>query len=312
MLGFLRELLDPQIDLTCGPGRPEPAQYQILIAGRPEQADLTASPALEALVIPWAGLPLQTRELVTAFPTIAVHNLHHNAAPVAELVLTLLLGAAKFLLPFDRALRQADWTPRYTPTPAALLTGKTALILGYGAIGQRVARVCRALEMEVLATRRSVDVPVREANAEVYPATALPDLLPRADALLITLPLTPATEGLIGAPELALLPAGAVVVNVGRGEIVDQEALYQTLKEGQLRAAGIDVWYHYPGDEESRTRTPPADYPFHTLDNVVMSPHRGGATDESNRLRMVHLARLLNAAARGEPLPDRVDVGAGY
>jgi phosphoglycerate dehydrogenase-like enzyme len=79
-----------------------------------------------------------------------------------------------------------------------------------------------------------------------------------------------------------------------------------------LHAAGLDVWYNYPPDQASRSRTAPADYPFRELGNVVMSPHRAGSTAESNALRMTHLARLLNAAATGETLPNRVDLEAGY
>ena len=311
-MAHLKAGLDPNITLTCGPERPALSTYEVLVAGRPEREDLAASPALHTLIIPWSGLPVQTRELIADFPEIAVHNLHHNAAPVAELALALLLSAAKFLVPFDRALRQGDWTPRYRPAPVALLHGKRALILGYGAIGRRVARLCRALSMEVVATRRSLAEPVQEEGVAVYPAGALFDLLPRATVLFITLPLTPETEGLIGEAELAALPSAAILVNVGRGAVVDQKALFLALKRGQLRAAGSDVWYNYPDDEESRSRTPPADYPFHELDNFVFSPHRGGLTDETDRLRMTHLARLLNRAAQGQPLPNRVDVTAGY
>ncbi|MFN2168962.1 MAG: hydroxyacid dehydrogenase, partial [Anaerolineae bacterium] len=77
-------------------------------------------------------------------------------------------------------------------------------------------------------------------------------------------------------------------------------------------AAGLDVWYRYPEDKAARSNTPPAAYPFHELDNVVMSPHRAGHTAEAETLHLEHLARLLNAAARGEPLPNPVDLEAGY
>jgi phosphoglycerate dehydrogenase-like enzyme len=103
-----------------------------------------------------------------------------------------------------------------------------------------------------------------------------------------------------------------VLVNIGRGRIVAEEALYAALRSGQLHAAGLDVWYSYPPDEAARAHHRPSAHPFHELDNVVMSPHRGGAADETARLRMGALAELLNAAARGEPVPNRVDPEAGY
>jgi phosphoglycerate dehydrogenase-like enzyme len=95
---------------------------------------------------------------------------------------------------------------------------------------------------------------------------------------------------------------------------VDEAALYHALRDGRLHAAGLDVWYHYPapGDEAARAHTPPSAYPFHELDNVVLSPHRAGGSMETDRARMDHLAALLAAAARGEPLPNRVNIQVGY
>jgi phosphoglycerate dehydrogenase-like enzyme len=245
------------------------------------------------------------------FPHIAVHNLHHNAVAAAEMALTLMLAAAKFIVPSDRALRQDDWTPRYRPNPAVVLQGKTALVLGYGSIGRHVARGCRGLGMAVRATRRRAH---DEHQEGVLSPAALPSLLPEADVLIITLPLTAETKGLIGEAELEQLPPQAVLVNVGRGPIVDEEALYNALRDGGLHAAGLDVWYNYPGDEASRRGTPPSTFPFHELDNVVMSPHRAGTggAEEIERRRMAGLARLLNAAAAGEQIPNRVDVSVGY
>jgi phosphoglycerate dehydrogenase-like enzyme len=313
-LDYLRSRLSPQIRLTSGPDLPDPADYQILISGHPQREHVTASPNLQALVVPWAGIPDATRQLMAEFPGIAVHNLHHNAQPVAELALALLLAAAKFVVPLDRSMRSGDWTPRYESSPSLLLQGKTALILGYGAIGRRVARLCRGLGMETIATRRHASLPPErdEEGVLVAPAQALNDLLPEADALLVCLPRTPETDGLIGAPELALLPSHAVLINVARGPIVDEEALYYALRDGTLYAAGLDVWYNYPSGEAARSHTPPSEYPFHELENVVMSPHRGAASTETERLRMDHLAELLNTAARGEPMPNRVDLEAGY
>ena len=307
----LRPALGPDIQITEG-GDP-PANTDVLISGRPTRAQLTAAPDLRAVIIPWAGLPDEARDLMHDFPGIAVHNLHHNAAPVAELAVALLLAAAKFVLRYDRALRANDWRLRYErSTPTVLLEGRTALILGYGAIGRRVAVACRALGMTTLATRRRLAAPEMDGVTEVHPAAALHDLLPRAAAVIICLPHTPETDGLLGAVELALLPPGAVLVNIGRGPIVDEQALYEALRDGRLRAAGLDVWYSYPPDEASRAAWPPSDYPFHELDNVIMSPHRGGAADETARLRMTALAEMLNAAAAGLEISNRVDVAAGY
>jgi len=308
LLRYLRAALDPGVVLTYGPD--VRAGSEVLVAGRPQREHLTASDRLRAVIIPFAGPPAPTLTLMRDFPHLTLHNLHHNAAPTAEMAVTLLLAAAKQIVPADSALRQGDWSARHTPNQT-LLDGKTALILGYGAIGQRVGLVCRALGMRVLAIRRT---PEPDDVAEVHGADRLRDLLADAHALIICLPATAATEGLIGAAELDRLPDGAILVNVGRAAIVDQRALYEALRSGQLFAAGLDVWYRYPAEIEARSSTLPADEPFHTLPNVVLSPHRAGGLGvrEVEMARMAALAAALNAASRGEPIPNRVDLAAGY
>jgi phosphoglycerate dehydrogenase-like enzyme len=308
----LRAALDPAIRITTGKEPTVPADYAVLVAGRPTPELLEASAKLRAVVIPWAGLARKTRDLLLRYPKLTVHNLHHNAAATAELALALLLAAAKRVVPMDRALRAGDWRPRWAPQTALSLAGKTALVLGYGAIGRRVAAGCLGLGMSVVAVRRQASSGEWDGKVVLHPVRDLRALLPRADALLICLPLTSETEGLIGAAELALLPERAVLVNVGRGPIVDEAALYAALESGRLHSAGLDVWYRYPDDEASREHTLPASQPFHELDSVVLSPHRGGDNRETEEQWPEALAALLNAAARGEPIPNRVDLAAGY
>ena len=303
----LRTALDANVNLTAGDISTINASYHILIAGVLERKHLTASDRLHTLIIPWAGLPVKTRELMQEFPHIAVHNLHHNAAPAAEMAITLMLAAAKRIVPIDRALRKGDWTPRYEDQSSPLLDGKTALILGYGAIGKRIAATCRALGMNVLATKREVE---NEADF-VRPAESLLELLPQCHLLFVCLPFTPDTEGSIDAEALATLPDGATIVNVARGPIIDETALYEELRSGRIQA-GLDVWYEYPKEVENRPKTQPSKYPFHELDNVAMTPHLGGHSDDTERRRIEGLAELLNAAARGESLPNRVDIELGY
>ena len=310
---FLKDDLEPGVEVTCGPEDAAPTT-EVLVAGRPSRERLEACPDLRVLVIPYAGVPSQTRDLLLAdFPDLQVYNLHHNAAAAAELAVSLLLTAAKTLVPADRAFRRHDWRSRYDGALTLILEGKTALILGLGAIGTRIAAICHALDMDVHAVRKRRDLP-SPPHVTVHPLDTLQAILPRADALLICLPLTPETEGLIGGRELDLLPPSCVLVNVARGAIVDEEFLYRAVSERRIAAAGIDVWYQYPSTPEERANTPPSRFPFHELDNVVMSPHRGGAyrMEQLEKQRMCDLAVTLNAIARGEPAPHPVDIRAGY
>ena len=312
-LEVLHEKINTGIQLSVGLEIPTQPDFQVLINGTPKQEHLSSSPHLNSLIIPYAGVPQSTRAILADFPQLKVYNLHHNAAPTAEMAIAVLMAAAKFLVPIDREFRENNWTPRYEANPSLLLEGKTALILGFGHIGQRVGLVCQAMGMEVIGVRRNPDAPLlTDLRAEVHTIDQLDQLLPRAKFLIITLPITADTDGLIGAEQLNLMSPGGILVNVGRGRIVDQTALFQALTDGTLSAAGLDVWYNYPDSPEERSSTLPADHPFHELDNIVMSPHRGGGSRDTEMLRMHHLAELLNALHNGSPSPNQVDISAGY
>ena len=312
-LTYLQELIDLTIEVTTGLESLE-SDTQILVHGRPSVKQLAACSELKALIIPYAGVPAETcKLLMDSHSDLPVYNLHHNAVAASELAMALFLAAAKTLIPVDRKFRSHDWRSRYDGAPTMLLEGKTVVILGFGAIGSRLATMCLALGMKVHAVRRRAEYAHLE-GVHVHSSDDFHELLPIADALFIALPLTPETEGLIGREEIGLLPPSCVLVNIARGSIVDEEALYLFLKEEQITAAGIDVWYNYPRTPESRANTPPSQFPFHELGNVVMSPHRGGAfqLEELEQRRMADLAHTLNAIARGEEIPHRVDISAGY
>jgi phosphoglycerate dehydrogenase-like enzyme len=151
----------------------------------------------------------------------------------------------------------------------------------------------------------------RGDTIKVFPPSELDNLLPQTDILLLSLPLTDDTKGLIDEKRISVLPDGAIIVNVSRGRIIDEKALYDTLKSGRIKA-GLDVWYNYPESVEDRKNTPPSQYPFHELPNVIMTPHLAENTDQTEAFRAEELARLLNIAVKGEPLPNRVDVEKGY
>ncbi|MDY6847167.1 MAG: NAD(P)-dependent oxidoreductase [Chloroflexota bacterium] len=307
-----KPLMAPDITITNGSSIPSDADYEVLVHPTPSREWLEASPNLKAVVIPWAGIPEKTREVLSDYPNISLHNLHHNNYNTAELGFALLLAAAKYVIPLDQKLRKNDWRPRYDPQKAIMLRGRTALILGFGEIGQALAEYCSGMGMGVIATKKHPESYSGNLNVEIYSNDQLHVLLPKADVLLIALPLTEETENLIGETEINLLPEDSILINIGRGPIVNQHALYNALKSGHLHSAGSDVWYNYPGSQEARKNTPPADLPFGELENFVLSPHRGGMVKEVESQRAKALANLLNAASRGEPIPNKVDIEAGY
>lgn len=305
----LKSLIDEGINLTWGEALPNPANCHILVSGVPEKEIMEDCTNLKYLIIPWAGLPRKTRELMLEYPHIAVHNIHHNALPAAEMAFLLMLASAKGIIAIDSTFRKHDWSMRYIDDCTGLISGKRALILGYGSIGRRIASRCAAFDMDVSAI--SYSGKSKSDDIKVFLPSELDNLLPQTDVLFLSLPLTDDTKGLIDQKRLSMLPDDATIVNVSRGRIIDEKALYDTLKSGRIKA-GLDVWYNYPESVEDRKNTPPSEYPFHDLPNVIMSPHLAENTDQTESFRAEEIAMLLNMAAKGEPLPNRVDVERGY
>ncbi|MBZ0268257.1 hydroxyacid dehydrogenase [bacterium] len=295
----LRAAAGPDVDLRFG----NAPDCITLVEGVVSAERVDACPALTTVIIPWAGVPAQTREVLRTRPHLRLHNVHHNAGPAAEMALTLYLAAAKSILPRDRELRQGDWSNRARMELALGVEGRHAVVWGCGAIGSRVAAMCRALRM-------SVTEVARMGRGGVRGTDELNDLLPSADALFVCVPLTDETRGRIGARELAALPEQAVLVNVARGAVIDEAALHEALVSRRLFGAGLDVWWRYP--ERGETQAPPSAHPFHELDNVVMSPHRGGHVLATERLRMQALGEALRSQAEGRPIPHPVDPDLGY
>lgn len=308
-LEYLRSLLDDGITLSTDSGS---GDYHVLVSGRPDESLIEASPLLSHLIIPWAGLPAGTRALMQSHSRISVHNIHHNSGSAAELALGLILAASRLIVPADRALRKGDWSWRYRQEDCVLIEGSRMLVLGYGSIGRKVAAACLALGASVTGIRRSG--PSAGGEVPVVPRESLDSLLPETDILLLSLPLTGETADIMDSRRLGLMHERSVLVNIGRGGLVDEEALFRCLSEGSIGAAGIDVWYRYPDSEDTRTCTRPSRFDFASLDNVVMTPHMGGAFGslslEMSRAR--HLASSINALGSGGVMPCEVDLETGY
>lgn len=227
------------------------------------------------------------------------------AEPMADTVLAMMLH---FLRGIDFAARaQAERRWDKTPFDAAdmplrELAECTVGIVGLGGIGRAVARRAVALGMRVVATRRSgTDGP---AGVEVFCGDdALHRILPRSNVLVLAVPQTAATRALIGATELALLPANSIVINVARGGVVDEGALIEALREGRLRGAALDVFQREPL---------PGDSPLWALPNVLVLPHVSGASHQFWRRQTDLIITNLRRYAAGEPLLNTVDKQAGY
>ncbi len=258
-----------------------------------------AARRLRLVQVPGAGLDRIDRSALP--PGAALANVYGHETGIAEYVLGAMVALSRSFGRLDASLRagrwESQWAPGAPPPPAwPELAGRTLGILGYGRIGQAVARRARAFDMEVLAIRRQASP--ADPHALVRGLDGLGDVLARADYVAITLPLTPATRGLLGARELRTMKPTAILVNVARAEIVEEEALYRALADHRIAGAALDVWYRYP---TTAGPTLPAHWPFHELPNVLMTPHVSGWTDGTREARAKLMAENIHRTARGEP-----------
>ena len=237
---------------------------------------------------------------------IVLTNFSGIAAPsIAEHVLALMLAFARGLPPLLRRQDRREWGDNHADAPPTFeLAGQTLGIVGLGDIGEELARRAHALGMHVQATDRDAGNGDAPAYIEALrPSERLPDLLAAADHVALCLPLTPATEHLIGRDELARMGPSAYLYNVGRGEIVDQEALVAALRDGTIAGAGLDVATPEPL---------PADSPLWALPNVLITGHTAGRTplywERGIELLIDNVRRFL----AGEELRNVVDTRAGY
>lgn len=216
-----------------------------------------------------------------------------NAAVVAQSAVAGLLALARGFPRLMAAQRERRWAPPAAAAPRDL-GGQTAVIVGWGPVGQKIAAMLAAAGLHCIAVRRNAVPPAD--GVETVGFNGLRTVLPRADWLVLACPLTPRTIGLVDASALALLPAGAHVVNVARGEVVVQADLVAALRSGALAGAYLDVFEHEPLVAHS---------PLWSLDNVILTPHCAGHSDGNaprvDAMFLVNLARW----ARGEPLASR-------
>ena len=202
-------------------------------------------------------------------------------------------------------LREQQLARRWSPRRGTDLEGRTVVIVGAGNIGTQVARHARVLGMHVVGLKREVAGidPASLGLDELHPPERLTELLPRAEFLVLATPHTDATEHLIGAPELARLPDDAVVINVGRGALIDEAALVAALESGRLAGAGLDVFAQEPLPDES---------PLWQMPQVVISPHSAGISDREGRRITGLFCDNIRRYLAGEPLLNQLDLQLLY
>ncbi len=247
---------------------------------------------------PAAGTDAVNTALLPAQCTLANCFGHENA--IAEYVIAALLMRHVPLARADQDLRLQRWT-YWAGRPTALRTElgtQTLGLVGFGHIAQTVAHRAKAFGMRVhVANRSAISHPVVDRS---WTLDGLHDFMGTCDAVVVSLPLTENTQGLVGATAIAAMRPNAVLLNVGRGAVIDEKALYEALQARQIGGAVIDTWYQYPAPTQPECA--PSQFDFASLDNVLMTPHMSGWTSGTVRRRQETLADNIGRLSRGEAL----------
>ena len=222
-----------------------------------------------------------------------------NALVVAQSAVLGLLALARHWPSLLEAQRERRWSPLIATGLPRDLQGQRAVVVGWGPVGKEVGRLLRAFGIDVIVVRRSAAG--NESGFETVPVSRLREVLPQADWLLLACPLTPQTRGLIGEAELALMPRHGRLINVARGELIDQEALVEFLRTGRIAGAYLDVFCPEPL---------PKDSPLWELPNVIVTPHSAGFSDGNQKRVAQMFLDNLDRWAQGKPLLNRVAGGS--
>jgi phosphoglycerate dehydrogenase-like enzyme len=231
-------------------------------------------------------------------------NCFGHEQAIAEYVMAALLSRHVPLAAADAHLRGGSWT-YWAGTPGALRTelgAQTLGVLGLGHIGKTLAARGKAFGMRVHACNRTA---IADPHVDQFwPLDELHAFMASADALVVTLPLTDNTRGLVDAQALGAMRPQAVLINVGRGPVVDEEALFDALRTRRIAAAFIDTWYQYPS--AGQVTGAPSRYDFASLDNVIMTPHMSGWTHGTVSRRQLTLAENVRRLGNGQPLINQL------
>lgn len=289
-------LADPQALLRS----PDAAAAADILVSNHWRADYPPAPRLRLVQSVATGIELFD---LAALPAgAAVCNAFGHESAIAEYVVMAWLALHHRLFEISGEFRaQGSWRSSWVESGMlhGEVCGSTLGIVGYGRVGHQVARRAAPFGVRILAANRSPREP--EPGVErVLPMTELDRLLPECDTVALCTALGPETTGLIDTRRLALMKPTAFLINIARGQLIDEDAVYAALRDRTIGGAALDVWWQYPSAAEPQRRG--SRHPFHALPNVILTPHNSGWTQGMVRRRWDEIADNINRFARGAPL----------
>lgn len=222
----------------------------------------------------------------------------------SEILAEFTIGAVLFFAKDFRRLVTSQIAGKWDPFDVTEIRGQTLGLVGYGDIGRAVARYARAFGMNVVALRRRPELTGDDRHvSQVFPPEGKHEMLRQSDYVVVAAPLTPESRDLIAAPEFEAMKPSAVLINIGRGPVVDESALVDALRARRIQGAALDVF---------ETEPLPPGHPFYSLDNVLLSPHTADQTSDWKERSMRLLLENFHRYRSGEPLLNVVNKKLGY
>jgi len=289
------------------------ADADVLLGGMLTEPVLKAAANVAFFQIPWTGVDTLDFKLIEQTKA-TVCNSHSNSTVVAEHGVGMLLAAAKKLCYHDRQMRDGEWNRvkkegnEVSPFSASLLN-RHCLLVGCGAIGARVAQMLKGFGCTFSSVTQRGEANITELR-QAYGMSQLHTALADADYVFVSVPLTDSTKHMFDISAFDAMKSTAILVNVSRGDVLVEDDLYTALKKQDIGGAAIDTWYKYPS-AKNPTTFPSEKNDFHSLNNIVMSPHRAGYVDAG----FPHLddaIENINRHVAGQPLLNIVGSAQGY
>jgi phosphoglycerate dehydrogenase-like enzyme len=297
-------IIDDPIDRTRLPAAA--AAADILVSNH-WRADYPPAPRVRLVQSVATGVDLFD---LPALPSnVTVCNAFGHETAIAEYVVMTMLALHHRLFEISHEFREGgSWRTSWVESgaPHGEVRGTTLGIIGYGRVGREVARRAAPFGCRILAANRTPH-PAADGIERVYPLAELDHMLPQCDTVALCTALGPQTTGLIDARRLALMKPEAFLINIARGQVVDEDALFAALRDRKIGGAALDVWWQYPNAAEPNRRG--SRHPFHELPNVIVTPHNSGWTTGMVHRRWNEVAENLNRFVRGDPLINIVVAG---
>lgn len=288
----------------------------IVIGWRPTRKFLDTAERMQLFINPGVGVQhhLDNFRDLSKSRNITLANGHGNTYFTAQHAVALLLALTNKIIPHHEWMKEGLWRRGDEHAKSIPMKQLRIGLLGYGAVNSKVHRFLSGFDVEFLVCRRTWPEIDEKSPTPVkkFTSVEINQFLEESDILMVAVPQTQDTVGLISKKELDLLGPHGLIVNVARGSVIDEQSFYEALKARTIAGAGIDVWYEYRPEPDKEGRMYPFSHPFHELDNVILSPHRG-ASPMDDLERWDEVIENISRFAQGRrDLLNIVDLERGY